>query len=135
MPDKDPLLYATLLGYGGIQDMWIGEFQLAQTRFQEALQITLQILPPDDEAVLNSDNNLGLAYGCEEDYARGENYLGRAEEIFRADPARYITKGILLNANTARNDYCSGKFKDAQRRLDSALAEAIEMESVSWQAA
>jgi tetratricopeptide (TPR) repeat protein len=135
VPDKDPLLYATLLGYGGIQDMWIGEFQLAQTRFQEALQITLQILPPDDEAVLNSDNNLGLAYGCEEDYARGENYLGRAEEIFRADPARYITKGILLNANTARNDYCSGKFKDAQRRLDSALAEAIEMESVSWQAA
>lgn len=128
------MLYATLLGYSGIQDMWVGEYHLAQRHCQEALDYTLRNLPPDDEAVLNCYNNLGLVYGCQGDYPRGDNYLSRAEGIFIVDPERYTAKGILLNANTARNDYCSGKFKRAKERLHLALAEAFEMQSVYWQA-
>ncbi|KAH8807878.1 hypothetical protein F5884DRAFT_752454 [Xylogone sp. PMI_703] len=133
-PDKDQMLYATLLGYGGVQDMWIGEYHLAQRHCQEALKITLQHLAPDDEEVLNCYNNLGLVYGCQGDYVRGDNFLSRAEDISKANPAKYPAKGILINANTARNDYCNKRFEDAQRRLDLALSEAVEMQSWYWMA-
>lgn len=133
--DKDPLLYATLLQYGAIQDMWIGEYQRAYSHAQEALDITLAHLEPNDEQVLNCYNDLGLAYGCKNDYTRGDDYFSRAEGIFQTDPAKYPAKGILLNANIARNDYCSGGYESAQRRLNLAMAEAIEMESVFWMAA
>jgi tetratricopeptide (TPR) repeat protein len=104
-------------------------FNVAKSRIQECLQIILSRLESEDEQILNAYNNMGLVYGCQGDYQRGLEILGRAEDTLKLDSAKYPAKGLLLNANWSRNYYCMGKYKDAEKRLDACFAEAAGMES------
>lgn len=121
-----------MLGNSGLHDLYLGEFNIAKTRTQEGLTILLARLESDDEQVLNAYNNMGLVLACQGEYKRGLDFLGRAEEILRINPEKYPTKSLLLNANYGRNYYCMGEYEESEKRLDVALAEATEMDSLVW---
>lgn len=116
-------IYGTANFHNGIQ------------KAQQALNISLEHLPPGDERVVQYHSNYGIALGSNAEYVRAANYLGRAKETFNSNPKRYgIAKGILINANYSRNSYCSGDFQDAESRLTRTLEQCREMGSLYWEA-
>ncbi|PVH73049.1 hypothetical protein DL98DRAFT_576474 [Cadophora sp. DSE1049] len=130
--EKDKLILGYLLGNSGLHDLYLGEFNSAKTKTQECLDIYLSKLESDEEQILNTYNNMGLVYGCQGDYQRGADFLARAEDILKLNPAKHPEKGLLINANTSRNDYCSGRYIEGEKRLGLCLAEATQSNSVFW---
>ncbi|KAK0120265.1 hypothetical protein ONS95_011670 [Cadophora gregata] len=130
-----PLIHAYILARGSDQDLWNGEFQNGTRKALEALNIALEHLSTDNERVVQYSSDYGIALGSAGHYVRGANYIGQALDTFNNDPKRYgVAKGLLLNANMARNSYCSEQYQDAEERLTLILQQSRDLQSLYWQA-
>ncbi|CAH0056955.1 unnamed protein product [Clonostachys solani] len=126
--DKDRLLWAFLLTLKAIHHSNTSEFSSSELERRECLEIRQKMLPPNDLLVALAYNGVGLALGCQDRFEEAEQQFVKSGEIFDGPAGEVVSRRLQWKYNMARNNYCMGKYGEAEIRLEEGLALAKELQ-------
>lgn len=129
---NDPLLYASLLNIAGLTDLAIGEFFRAEKRLLECKSIRSTYLAENDEPMVNINSNIGLAYGCQQNYQKGIHHLQEALRITQTWSHQNLLKEVLVYTNMGKVHGVAGNFSAGESCLHIALQAATTLDSLFW---
>lgn len=127
--NENDLIRSFLLRHATLHDMDFGEFEVAEGRMKENVEIVSKILDPNDENMMNVLNNVAQVAASKCLYDDSLSWWSKCEDIFESPHEFWPEKGVLININMSRNFYCTGQYDEGKRRLDAALQYAREENS------
>jgi tetratricopeptide (TPR) repeat protein len=130
--ESDPLVHANLLNIAGLTDLAIAEFDRAEKRLLECLSIRSKHLGANEEPMVNINSNIGLAYGCQNDYRNSIRYLQKALDIVHSWDRPSPVKEVLVYTNMGKVHGVAGDFDASEDCLNIALQAAASLNSVFW---
>jgi tetratricopeptide (TPR) repeat protein len=126
-PSKDNVLIRSfLLRHATLHDLDFGEFNIAEGRMNENLEIVSKVLDANDELLMNVYNNVAQVAASKCLYDESLKWWSKAEAIFDQPHDPWPEKGVMININLSRNYYCTGQYAEGRRRLEAALRYARE---------
>ena len=127
---KDQLLLADILILLGIVYLQDGDIRAAEDYGMKILEIRRELTMPEDLAMTNCYNYLGIA--CDSDLRHSEAWiwLERSADILKNhDEDLYVRLACQNNLNRARNLYCTGQYEQSKQLLDVSMSQATKFGS------
>jgi tetratricopeptide (TPR) repeat protein len=130
--ERDNMLHAHLLNISGLTDLTNGEFVRAEKRFLDCKEIRAKILPANDSLMININSNIGLAYGCQENWSKSIAHLEEAIRLLQSWDEPSPVKKVLVYTNIGKIYGLSKAFDKSEQYLGLALKSATALRTVFW---
>lgn len=121
MTKENIVIRCYLLRHATLFDLSCGEFDIAEARMKENVEMVSKVLDPNDHLMMLVYNNVAQAAASKCHYEDSLNWWGECEAIFEQRTDHWPEAGIMININTARSYYCLGQYEESKKRLEEAL--------------
>lgn len=127
---KDQLLLADILILLSIVCLQNGDFSAAEDFGMKSLEIRRELMMPEDLAMTNCYNYLGIACDSDLRHSEARFWLEKSADILKDhDENLYVRLACQNNLNRARNLYCTGQYEQSKQLLDVSMSQATKFES------